>query len=691
MAEDDLTVRARIDDELSRPLEDIREAVHDVGDEAERSGRRARSSSRGWDVFGRATERAGRMARTAGRYAKGALLGITAGVTAAAYAAGRLAMSSIRQASDLNESLNAVNVTYGKQAAAVKKLGREAAKSLGLSNVDYNSMAVQFAAFAEAVGGKGPGSVKVLDKLTTRAADFASVMNLEVAEAAELFQSGLAGESEPLRKYGINLSAAAVESYALAEGIIKGKEELTDAQKVQATYGLLMEKTSKTQGDFSNTSDQLANQQRILGARFDNAQAKLGRALLPTMQTGVKWLNREGIPAFKRFSDWFNDEGLPAIGRFVDKARTFYDTHGPQIKSTLADVRDVAEQGADAAKELVDAFLGMPSWARKLLVGGLAGGVVAKKTGLLSLVKGLGKGSGGLLSLASKAKPLPVFVVNNGVPGPDVDIDGRKPKRPPSTVPKVPPLWGGPLFAITSGLATQASNENLSRQAGADNAVAFASAMSQGGGGGMSVPREKGGWFDFSDEPVKKTAAEIEAAAKVLDLARANAAGFGTELDLVGSRKVNPTVKSEQIDRANDALYKFIGYQIDAGRPVAPYISTTSIERAIEAARTLTAEIHAIPTAGLDAGVNYVSGGQPPPRSPRKRGGGGGDRDALPNASPRRSPTATLEPRRTAGGGGGGGSTVNIAPGGVVVNNPTSDVDVKRAIADYVREREERS
>jgi len=83
-----------------------------------------------------------------------------------------------------------------------------------------------------------------------------------------------------LKSLGIDLSAAAVDAYALANGIGEAGKPLTEAQKQQARYGALMEQTAKTQGDFSNTSDGLANAQRILGANFDNMKAQVGGPLL---------------------------------------------------------------------------------------------------------------------------------------------------------------------------------------------------------------------------------------------------------------------------------------------------------------------------------------------------------------------------------------------------------------------------
>lgn len=213
---------------------------------------------------------------------------------------------TIKEASGLGESLNALRVTYGDNADAVANLGTQSAKALGLSNLDFNNLAVRFSAFTKTIAGEGGNVVGTLDDLTGRASDFASVMNLEVSEAAQLFQSGLAGESEPLRKFGIDMSAASVAAYAYANGIAEQGSTLTEAQKVQARYGSLMEQTAQTQGDFANTSDQLANKQRILSSRWSDAKAKIGGLLLPAMSGFVGLLNDRVMPAVESGIDFFS-------------------------------------------------------------------------------------------------------------------------------------------------------------------------------------------------------------------------------------------------------------------------------------------------------------------------------------------------------------------------------------------------
>jgi phage-related protein len=204
--------------------------------------------------------------------------------------------ASVNEASDLNESVNALNVSFGEASEGIQALGRDAATSLALSNVEFNALAVRFSAFARQIAGEGGDVTGLIDELTTRGADFASVYNIEVAEALTLFQSGLAGETEPLRRYGIDVSAATVAAYAYANGIAEQGKQLTAQQKVQAAYGALMSQTAVVAGDFANTSGELANQQRILAARFANSQAQLGTALLPAMTELANFANAELIP-----------------------------------------------------------------------------------------------------------------------------------------------------------------------------------------------------------------------------------------------------------------------------------------------------------------------------------------------------------------------------------------------------------
>lgn len=194
---------------------------------------------------------------------------------------------SIDSASNLEESINAVNVAFGDSAEAVLAIGENSANSLGVSTNEFNNAAVRFSAFAERVVGEGGDVAEFINDISLRATDFASVFNVDVAEALQVFQSGLAGEAEPLKRFGINLLQTEVAAYAVEAGIVASGESMTEAQKIQARYGLLMQETNKTAGDFANTSENLANRQRRLTAEMENLRGEVGSALLPVMESFV--------------------------------------------------------------------------------------------------------------------------------------------------------------------------------------------------------------------------------------------------------------------------------------------------------------------------------------------------------------------------------------------------------------------
>ena len=113
---------------------------------------------------------------------------------------------AISVASDLVESVNAVEGSMGDASAAVLKLGNTAAKSLGLSKLTVNEAAVAFAACGEKIAVDGNVGA-VFEEFITRATDFAAVMNLEVTEALLKVQYVFAGESEEVRRVGVDVFA----------------------------------------------------------------------------------------------------------------------------------------------------------------------------------------------------------------------------------------------------------------------------------------------------------------------------------------------------------------------------------------------------------------------------------------------------------------------------------------------------
>jgi hypothetical protein len=345
--------------------------------------------NKGVNQANKAFNKLGQDASKIGRSIRTAMLPAVAAL--GAFAAGGL--SAIKSASDLGESINAVKVTFGEASAEILKLSEVAAKSVGLSKKDFNSLAVQFSSFAKKVSTKSVSTAKVIQRLTTRAADFASVMNIDVPDAASKFQSALSGEAEPLKKFGINISDAAVKAYALANNIGDATGKLTESEKVVARYGLLMQDTAKYANDFANTSDSLANQQKILKAEFENVKSEIGTKLLPVMVKVADWINKKLIPYIQDLSKEFGEKGLSgAIKKATDDLGNFIS----KLDGTQGTVFDfgaalVVMYGAFRLLRFIGSITSLVgSFAGALgSLGGYLGGAFAVSAGFAASVLGL--------------------------------------------------------------------------------------------------------------------------------------------------------------------------------------------------------------------------------------------------------------------------------------------------------------
>lgn len=218
--------------------------------------------------------------------------GIGAIVGAASGAVGAVG-GLVEQASDLNEQLSRTGVVFGDASAAVTDFARTTAQALGISTTEALQAAGSFGTLFRASGLSQDAAAGMSTQLVRLAADLASFNNIDPTDALDKLRSGLVGESEPLRAVGVLLSEAGVKAKAMELGLGGVGRELSEAEKVQARYALILEQTQTAQGDFARTSTGLANAQRIIRASFADIRAELGEQLLPVVARAASWFATE--------------------------------------------------------------------------------------------------------------------------------------------------------------------------------------------------------------------------------------------------------------------------------------------------------------------------------------------------------------------------------------------------------------
>lgn len=187
----------------------------------------------------------------------------------------------IGQASDLNETVSKTRTIFGESSKSIEAWGNGAAQALGLSKNEALNAASTFGNMFDQLGIGSDIAAKMSTEMVGLAADFASFHNADTVEVTEAMTSAFRGEYDALQKYVPTINAAAVEQEALAMTHKSTTKELTDQDKALAVNSLMMKNAGDAAGDFSRTSDSLANKQRILSAEFKDVQAELGSKLMP--------------------------------------------------------------------------------------------------------------------------------------------------------------------------------------------------------------------------------------------------------------------------------------------------------------------------------------------------------------------------------------------------------------------------
>jgi hypothetical protein len=200
---------------------------------------------------------------------------------AALGAIGVAAYKTIDAASALNEQINGSSVVFGDSAKAVDAWAQTLADSAGLSATAGLTAANQFGAMFKTLGLGSKTTASMSEQMVQLAGDLASFKDIAPEVALEKLRAGLSGEAEPLRSVGVFLTEAAVAQEAYRMGLAKTGSKLTEQQKIQARYSLILQQTKDAQGDFARTSDSVANSQRTAAAESANMAAQFGQALLP--------------------------------------------------------------------------------------------------------------------------------------------------------------------------------------------------------------------------------------------------------------------------------------------------------------------------------------------------------------------------------------------------------------------------
>ena len=323
----------------------------------------------GLDRLASGMEQAGQRLSTAGNT-------LTMGLTAPLVAAGTAA---VNYASDTEESMNKVQVAFGDAAQSVLAWSDSTLTSIGLAKGTALDMAALYGDMATSMGYSQEAAADMSKTLVNLAADLSSFKNISIDEANTALKSIFTGETESLKNLGVVMTQVNLESYAMAQGIKKSYQEMTQAEQVQLRYNYVLAQTQNAQGDFARTSDSTANQLRILQESLKEAAASIGGELLPVV-----------TPVITRISELAQSfAGLDEnTQKLIVQVGIFLATLGPALKLT-GGIASAVSAGVTAYRALQTAHAAATASQTALNVAMSANPIGAVATAVGGLVAAL--------------------------------------------------------------------------------------------------------------------------------------------------------------------------------------------------------------------------------------------------------------------------------------------------------------
>jgi hypothetical protein len=215
-------------------------------------------------------------------------------------------------------------------------------------------------------------------------ADLGSFFNQADAQVILDINSALAGSSEPMQKYGIDVRETALQNIALTHGLIEQGQAMDRATRATAVMIAIQEQAADAMGDAERTSASLANQLRGLRGEVVDAGTEIGSKLLPVAT--------EIVTAFRRILP-----GLLQIGAGIAAILVNIVKVGANFVKSLARAMGV---NFDA---LADSS---GSWGENIIVS-LASGMAAAASAVISVLTQIGQIISYWLQPGSPPKLLP--------------------------------------------------------------------------------------------------------------------------------------------------------------------------------------------------------------------------------------------------------------------------------------------
>ena len=254
--------------------------------------------------------------------------------------------NAIIRSSDYQETLAMFQASMGEYAEEAYNYAQEVEEVMGINPAGWMKNQGVFNSIITGFGVAGDKAAFMSKNLTQLGYDLSALYNVSFETAMQKVQSGIAGELEPLRRWGYDLSVARLEQERLNLGIDKSVSAMTQAEKSQLRYYAMMTQVTFAQGAMGRELNSPINQLRILRSQLEQASQAFGNLFIPILNKVIPPLIAAASALRQIISAIANLFNIK-IADSVDWGKSFNTAAG-----ATGDISDNMDSAAGSAKEL---------------------------------------------------------------------------------------------------------------------------------------------------------------------------------------------------------------------------------------------------------------------------------------------------------------------------------------------------
>lgn len=198
---------------------------------------------------------------------------------------------------DYSENANLFNVALDDLTEKGMQFQNTLNEAFGTNQSETLRFQGLFQAMAKSMGVANDDAYALSEGLTKIGFDLASLYNISDVSAMNKLRAGLAGQTEPLRTVGMDITENSLKpiierlNMRDSEGELLTPRQLNYAEKMLLRYIAIVDQAKVAQGDFANTIESPANQLKILGMQAQEAGRAIGNLFVGALAKILPYAN----------------------------------------------------------------------------------------------------------------------------------------------------------------------------------------------------------------------------------------------------------------------------------------------------------------------------------------------------------------------------------------------------------------